>query len=96
MAELSLPVTSWETKLVCCRMDRVRNRIRKLAGFVARVYGHIFIRPLQRYNVENRAFKLLDRMETSAKPIVTAPKYKPTKEYLKQLIKGLSFFVGTI
>lgn len=64
------------------------NDLRKIYGFVKRVYGHLFIRPFQRYNVEERAFKLLDKMEVSKKPIVTAPKHKPTRAYLEQLIKG--------
>lgn len=66
------------------------NDLRKLYGFVKRVYGHFFIRPFQRYNTDERAFKLLDKMQVSNKPIVTAPKHKPTRAYLEQLIKGKS------
>ena len=65
-------------------MDLVKG----VVGFVKRVCGHVFVRPFQRYNVEERAFKLLDRMEKSDGPVVKAPKHKPTKAYLEQLIKG--------
>ena len=64
------------------------DAVRTLYGFLRRVIGHVFVRPLQRYNVEQRASKLLDKMEASDKPLVTAPKHKPTKAYLEQLIRG--------
>ena len=57
-------------------------------NFAKRVYGHFLIRPFQRYNVEERAFKLLDKMDESKEPLVKAPKHLPTKKYLQQLIEG--------
>jgi NADH dehydrogenase [ubiquinone] 1 alpha subcomplex assembly factor 4 len=52
-----------------------------------RLYGYFLVRPAQRYNVENRAMKLLDKIEKSEKPVVTAPKHPPTEKYLMELIQ---------
>lgn len=62
--------------------------LRVTFGFVKRVYGHIFVRAVQRYNVEERADKLLDKMDKAGKSLVKAPLHKPTRAYLEQLIKG--------
>lgn len=53
---------------------------------IKRLTGYFVIRPLQRYNIEERAFKKLERQSKEIKP---APKHRTTKELLEQIQRGL-------
>jgi NADH dehydrogenase [ubiquinone] 1 alpha subcomplex assembly factor 4 len=52
---------------------------------VSRVYGTIIKRPMQRYNVEHRAHKVLDKIENPAAPAMRAPMYQSDKQILDQV-----------
>lgn len=56
--------------------------------FAGRVYRFVVRRPLQRYNVENRAFKLLDKYESGRELPKPAPKQPPIEEYIKKIEQG--------
>ena len=53
---------------------------------IKRLTGYFVIRPLQRYNIEERAFKKLERQSEEIKP---APKHRTTQELLEQIQRGL-------
>jgi hypothetical protein len=52
---------------------------------VRRVLRFSLVRPVQRYNVEERAFKVLDKAETTGKVPRTAPGFPATEKFIKQL-----------
>lgn len=53
---------------------------------VRRILRYVIIRPIQRYNIENRAFKILDKKDVM--PAKAAPKHPVTKKFLEQLVAG--------
>ena len=69
-------------------LPEIARRTFSLSYRVAkRLYGFFFIRPLQRYNAESRAMKLLDKIQNSDKPLITSPKHPPTEKFLEELIQ---------
>ena len=54
---------------------------------VSRVYGSIVKRPLQRYNVEHRTEKVLDKFADPGAAPVRAPMYDADKMIREQTIK---------
>lgn len=55
---------------------------------IKRVTGYFILRPLQRYNIEERAFKKLEKQSEVIKP---APKHQTTQELLEKIERGLLF-----
>ena len=64
------------------------DRIYQLMGSaLKRVYGYYIKRPLQRFNVDNRAEKLVEKQKTIPK---MAPRHENTDQLFKQIIQSLS------
>lgn len=53
---------------------------------IKRLTGYFILRPLQRYNIEERAFKKLEKQTDVIKP---APKHQITQELLERIQRGL-------
>jgi len=64
-----------------CRPDEYSSMGQK----VSRVYGSLVKRPLQRYNVEHRAAKVISKIEDPAAPASRAPMYDSDKELLDKI-----------
>jgi len=54
---------------------------------ISRVYGYVIKRPIQRFNIENRAFKVLDKIEDPKEKAMRAPMFQSDKEILEQVRK---------
>jgi len=54
---------------------------------ISRVYGSLVKRPVQRFNIENRAFKVLDKIENPNEKAMRAPMFQSDKEILDQVRK---------
>ena len=52
---------------------------------VSRVYGFLVKRPLQRYNVDNRAEKMINKFEDPVAKPHRAPMYKSDAELLEEV-----------
>lgn len=61
--------------------------LKTLGKFLGRVYRFCVVRPLQRYNVENRTYRLLDKIEKSKTPVVKPRLHYPDEKFLEELIK---------
>ncbi|KAI1286808.1 Protein NDUFAF4 -like protein [Halotydeus destructor] len=56
--------------------------VKKALDSVKRIYRYAVVRPLQRYNTENRAFKVIERSETIPK---AAPHLQVTEDFITQV-----------
>ena len=61
------------------------NCSERMGNAVSRVYGSIVKRPLQRYNVENRAEKLITKFEDPTAAPQRAPMYKADVDLMKEV-----------
>eukprot|EP00088_Acartia_fossae_P009529 TRINITY_DN14632_c0_g1_i4.p1 TRINITY_DN14632_c0_g1~~TRINITY_DN14632_c0_g1_i4.p1 ORF type:complete len:250 (+),score=54.99 TRINITY_DN14632_c0_g1_i4:106-855(+) len=52
---------------------------------VSRVYGFFVKRPIQRYNVEERAHKVISKIEDPSGPAMRAPMFQSDKEILERV-----------
>lgn len=52
---------------------------------VSRVYGSLVKRPIQRYNVEHRAQKVISKIENPNAPAMRAPMYQTDRQILDQI-----------
>jgi len=55
---------------------------------VSRVYGSLVKRPIQRYNVEHRAQKVISKIENPKEPAMRAPMYQTDRQILDQIRKS--------
>lgn len=52
---------------------------------VSRVYGTLIKRPAQRYNVENRAHKVISKIEDPSSPAMRAPMFQTDRDILENV-----------
>jgi len=58
-----------------------------MGNSASRVYGFLVRRPLQRYNVDSRAEKVVKKIEDPSAPAMRAPMYQSDAELLEELRK---------
>jgi len=58
-----------------------------MGNAASRVYGFVVRRPLQRYNVDSRAEKVVKKIEDPTAPAMRAPMYQSDAELLEELRK---------
>ena len=62
--------------------------LKRIRQGVNRLYGYYFTRPVQRYNIENRAYKLIDRIEQDKIKPKAAPHEPVTQRILREIERG--------
>ena len=67
----------------------IMETVKRAQKALNRLYGYYFKRPVQRYNIENRAFKLLDKIEAETIKPKPAPHEPITQQILRKIEKGL-------
>lgn len=63
------------------------NEVSQAIRILKRIFGSLVLRPLQRWNVQNRAIDLVEKTEKNGLPPVIPPVHNATKEYLEELLK---------
>ena len=59
-----------------------------LKAAIKRLFGFYVIRPAQRFNVENRSEKVLEKEKVKPR---AAPKHPGTQDLYKRIVSGMSF-----
>jgi hypothetical protein len=61
-------------------------------SIMGKTYSHFIKRPVKNWNVEDRAFKQLDKIEKKA---TQAPRHPSSKKYIDNIAKGTNGLVNT-